>query len=482
MKLLINSIFLVFLLIATPCFATLQGDTVWEIRGGAGNDDNGGCYDEGQGGTSEDFSQQNGAQLTLTDLATGGIGSTTLTSVTGGFDENGQDDGNIVGNCIQIKSGTNLGSVFFFEITAYTDDNTVTIDKAADDGVGGLASGTGSVGGALNTISKAVDNVESGGNTVWIKAATYTEMVTITDSGITSRRFSIRGYNSSRNDSPIGANRPVIDAEDTRDHAITVPGNNDNYLFDSLILEDGLNDGFEGNSLSTNNMFRNILSRNNNAWGIDARDGDHLFVEASGNTSGGIVQGSLILFCYLHDNASGPGSDSNGAGGSIISSVADSNGGDGFETGHSTLWLNSVAYNNTGATSEGFSFNDNTSGGRNNAFNCISEDNGNHGFAVTGGGGVYFIENVSTNGNVDTAISGFRSDMQKNNITGAVNFTDNTGGDFTLQSGSPALDAGIAIDTYTGITGNYKWNIGADQDDVTAAGGGGSSLSVSTNF
>ena len=47
-----------------------------------------------------------------------------------------------------------------------------------------------------------------------------------------------------------------------------------------------------------------------------------------------------------------------------------------------------------------------------------------------------------------------------------------TNEDFTVGSGSNALDAGAQVGTNTGLTGDYKWNVGADQDDNTAAGGG----------
>ena len=41
----------------------------------------------------------------------------------------------------------------------------------------------------------------------------------------------------------------------------------------------------------------------------------------------------------------------------------------------------------------------------------------------------------------------------------------------------------MQVGTNQGAVGDYKWNAGVDQDDVTAAGGGGvGSLSVSTNF
>ncbi len=42
--------------------------------------------------------------------------------------------------------------------------------------------------------------------------------------------------------------------------------------------------------------------------------------------------------------------------------------------------------------------------------------------------------------------------------------------DFTVQSGSPVLDAGSQLGTTTGLIGDYKINIGVDQDDNTAGG------------
>ena len=62
--------------------AALTADAAWEVRPTNGLNTNGACYDTGGAGT--DYSQQNAAQLSLTDLATSGAGVTTLTSVTGG--------------------------------------------------------------------------------------------------------------------------------------------------------------------------------------------------------------------------------------------------------------------------------------------------------------------------------------------------------------------------------------------------------------
>ena len=50
-------------------------------------------------------------------------------------------------------------------------------------------------------------------------------------------------------------------------------------------------------------------------------------------------------------------------------------------------------------------------------------------------------------------------------------FTDAPNQDFTVGSGSPVLDTGIQVGTDTGAVGDYKWNIGTDQDDNAAGGG-----------
>ena len=58
-----------------------------------------------------------------------------------------------------------------------------------------------------------------------------------------------------------------------------------------------------------------------------------------------------------------------------------------------------------------------------------------------------------------------------NSVDGDPGFTS-PGQDVTLGSGSNCLDAGLQVGTNQGATGDYKWNIGVDQDDVSAGGGG----------
>src|SRR3990167_6624898 len=89
-------LFLALWLIVSPsAWAALQADTAWEIRPANGADTNGACYDTGGAGT--DYSKQNGAELSLTDLAQT-LSSTTLTSATGGFTSA------MVDNCLRISA------------------------------------------------------------------------------------------------------------------------------------------------------------------------------------------------------------------------------------------------------------------------------------------------------------------------------------------------------------------------------------------
>src|SRR4051812_1601745 len=119
----------------------LSANTVWEVRS-AGADTNGGGFNPGSGGT--DYSQQNSAQLSVTDAAC--TGNTTVTSVTGGF------TAAMVGSVMYLSSGPG-----WYEITARASTNSITIDRN-----GPNASGmTAKVGGAFATIGQAVATMVS---------------------------------------------------------------------------------------------------------------------------------------------------------------------------------------------------------------------------------------------------------------------------------------------------------------------------------
>ncbi|MFH1354364.1 MAG: hypothetical protein ABIH36_03690, partial [bacterium] len=102
----------------------------------------------------------------------------------------------------------------WYEITAYTDTNTVTLDRAPDGGVGGVSSGVGEVGGARAVPTDAFFEALTAGNTVYLKVGTYTltENVNIANDGTYALPITVKGYNTARGDNPTGDSRPTIAA------------------------------------------------------------------------------------------------------------------------------------------------------------------------------------------------------------------------------------------------------------------------------
>lgn len=180
---------------------SLQYDTNWEVRT-TGNDNNGGGFYDRNPGTSVDYTQQDSAQLSLTDLATDGAG-TGLSSVTGGFTES------MVGNIIHIVSGTGF-TPGWYEIVTYTDEYNVIIDRSA----GASASvGVGKVGGALTSLTDAFLEAVNDSNIIYIKSGTYnlTETINVSNAGSSANGdIRIEGYKTTRGDEPRGNDRPLV--------------------------------------------------------------------------------------------------------------------------------------------------------------------------------------------------------------------------------------------------------------------------------
>ena len=74
---------------------------------------------------------------------------------------------------------------------------------------------------------------------------------------------------------------------------------------------------------------------------------------------------------------------------------------------------------------------------------------------------------VSANTNVSIGVSGIDSDITLTDPTGSP-------GDFTLPDSSAAEGVGLQVGSNTGLASDYNVNIGADQTDTQAGGGGGS--------
>ena len=95
--------------------------TVWRVRTG-GNNANGGGYDSGIAGAGTDYSQQDAAQTSGTTGAAA-QNSTTFTDAGGAF------TAAMIGNALQIASGTNFIAGIYF-ITAFASATSITLDRA----------------------------------------------------------------------------------------------------------------------------------------------------------------------------------------------------------------------------------------------------------------------------------------------------------------------------------------------------------------
>lgn len=131
---------------------------VWRVRIG-GNDLNGGAFDSSIVGAGTDYSDQDAAQLSLSDLATASA-SAAVSSASGGF------TAAMVGNAVRIASGTNFTAGTYF-ITAVTDSNNATLDRTCC--TAAASAGVAKVGGAKASVSEPVARGAVAGNTVMIR-------------------------------------------------------------------------------------------------------------------------------------------------------------------------------------------------------------------------------------------------------------------------------------------------------------------------
>ena len=103
-------------------------------------------------------------------------------------------------------------------------------------------------------------------------------------------------------------------------------------------------------------------------------------------------------------------------------------------------------------------------------------NNGRYGFNNSSNREFYLLDYNISYGHT-TEINGYTNLYNGNHDIGDVDpsFTNAAAGDFTLSSSSsPAIDAGVSVETFTSVTGDYKINVGVDQGDHTAGGGGAS--------
>ena len=411
----------------------LTAGTVCEIRTTGSQNAGGGFYDRNPG-TSVDYSQQDSPQLTLTDLATDGAG-TGLSSATGGF------TAAMAGNLIRITGGTLTAG--WYEITAYTDTNNVTIDRSAGLSKSG---GTGYVGGAF-LIGGSLDNGFFAAlplsSVVWIKSGSYTakNAITLQTGNISNAPLTVKGYKTSRGDGPDGTDRPLIDMGI---YAFTVG----NYTHARNLRFTGT--GTHVVVVNGYGVAQNILAENTYTTAVRnafyTSDTGATCVHCEGKSEYGFAfkTGSATLdawhlfACYAHDSVTGIQAGATQT--MIIGCVVDTCT-TGITLGYNANVVSCVVYNCTDGIS------------------LSAQDY--HG-SITN-----TIITACTNGLTTTATyaeNGFRDYNCLNNTNNYVNFTagehdivadpllnDPSNGDFTLATGSPCFAAGLCVGTKVGL-------------------------------
>lgn len=421
----------------------LQPGGVVEIRS-TGASTNGCYYDSTIASAGTDYSQQDAAQLTIADGDCNN--STTLTSVTGGFTSA------MIGNGIYISGTGYTTSVYV--ITAVASSNSVTLDRNPTSAGGHPTTGACSVGGA-NTIFQAFQTQLVGGMKIYIKKGTYTWTgVTVTiPAGSATASIKVIGYNSTRDDSCFGTDRPSITT------SLTLTPGTSNAL-SNLIFSGSVSNSVIAasqrvrifNVKATNTVVANqpALNGNNNA----------VFIACEGSSANGIAfqsnNTSTFISCYAHDSVTGFDTLQN----DIINCVVDT-----CTTGVNSNSINPKVIGST-------------------IYNCTTGIT--FGASATAATVVNSIITGCTTGiSADAAQVGqFYNDYNVfNNTTDVVNFTkgphcvtanpllnDPSNGDFTLQDGSPAIGIAAQIGTNVGAAGVYNTNVGVYQNELGGAG------------
>jgi len=427
-----------------------------------------------------DYSQQDSAQLTGTDLACADHTTPywSITSATGGFTPA------MVGNLVQITT-TGAGAHFvvgFYQITQFISTNEISVDRDPTDGTNETA-GTFYVGGRLATIDKAVDQaVALDGNRFHVKSGTYNEMPTPGDSGGSygHQRIYLLGYKTSHYDTCNDNDRPLIDGQSTRDHCLAM-NTRQNWVVANFRFSGATDNNVDSESGGVNEYI-NCKSTNAGAggWGFTSPGSGNrnywVNCESASNSGKGHdndAGGSYALLyrCNFHDNAEYAIISASPT--IIFQSIFDSNGGDGAFI-YNPVILDSVFYGNTG---DGIGFTGN-SGTPNIFMNNIIMNNGGYGINRDNGCNSWFGGVPLTQNNIfynNTAGAGYNIILDNTQLTNNPLFTNATAGDFTFTSNSPALAAGYP-QTPNGLTGDYQFNIGIDQDDNAAGGGGVSDI------
>lgn len=277
--------------------------TNWYVDGSAGSDNN--------GGSSEGSA-----------IVSGSSGSTNGTATVDLSGDTPDLSGVSVGDSIRINGESGgINSTDIFEITA-VDDGLDTVNVTPTPGT---ASGlTWAIGGAFATIQRALNVVEPGDGTVWVKAsATYNEALTTSTAGTAANPIVIEGYTSSTGDGGIATNDGTTGS---------------------------LANGWTPISGTNHYVWKNFCFTNFTATAFGSTSGDYVKlyrVRGSSSSTGIAIDQHGIMLACCGDGNSGDGLWI-GDFGSFVNCIAYNNAVNGMEATAGIVVVGCLLYNNTG--------------------------------------------------------------------------------------------------------------------------------------
>lgn len=277
------------------------------------------------GAFAVDYSQQDAAEISPTDLASVGS-STNLTSVSALFTPV------MVGNTIHITTTGvgGFGVVGWYEIVSYTNTTTVVTDRTTNSGTA-MVGVTGNMGGAIS-LGAANDDavfelgvssataatryfVKGGSNITYTLGGT----VSISVNGNNAWPFILEGYATTRGDRPPGATRPRFDCG-----ANNFTTGNTWILFNMQAI--GSSTQVIDNNTNTAQYFCKIINTSTTAGRASTRfnGGSQRAIGCEYVSYRGIgaqgTSGCEFIGCYAHDSDVGL-ANTTGGGGRFISCI-----------------------------------------------------------------------------------------------------------------------------------------------------------------
>lgn len=417
---------------------------------------------------SIDYSQQNTAQKTYTDLTVVGAPSLVASSTANPF---GKQQ---VGNCLVVTGGTNFNTGRYVIASVNGSLQATFISANSSIASGASSNGTGGMGGSLASPGQASGSMVLG-NKLFLKAGTYNissastnisgGCVSLVSTTSGNSNAALIGYSSVRYDN---GTKPLLQATGSISSFTMIASATANMI-ENVEVDGASYTGSTGISCVSGTSHKCKASH----CAIGFTGGRHYYCEANACTTGGGFSSCECFYCYSHDN-------------SIYGFVG------------TTITVGCISVNNTGASGWGFhaassaatydrctaygnakdGFILNAGGGNSasRATNCISY--GNTGFGFTGAGTnseCVWLFNCATGSNTAGALSSLAWRNVRNHIQLTADpFTNKAGGDYSLNNtaGGGALCRAAALPgVFPGLSTTTAYgDVGAVQHGDPAGG------------